>query len=214
MTIHQVFTGVPFDSNIFLVTGERNILIDTGTGYDSGVLNNIRNILNGRDLDIVILTHCHYDHIGGLDSVMNEFGCEAYAGMIDAIPIRNADPDLTLYEDFNGHLNLMDISDLMDGDAIDSGEHILRALHTPGHTQGGICLFDETTNSLFSGDTVFANGVGRTDLPSGSAGELISSLEMLSNINIKTLYPGHGPCVYEDGNGAIRRGLKMMKGGY
>jgi glyoxylase-like metal-dependent hydrolase (beta-lactamase superfamily II) len=97
----------------------------------------------------------------------------------------------------------------MEEDVIDIGEHRLRVINTPGHTCGGICLYDEVTGSLFSGDTVFGSGIGRTDLPSGSAKELAMSLKKLSGIDVKTLYPGHMDIV-SDGNRAIRNGLRMM----
>jgi glyoxylase-like metal-dependent hydrolase (beta-lactamase superfamily II) len=99
----------------------------------------------------------------------------------------------------------------MEGDTIDLGEHRLRVINTPGHTCGGICMYDEITQSLFSGDTVFASGVGRTDLPTGSEDELIRSLKKLSGIDVRKLYPGHMESV-SDGNAAIRYGLIMMGG--
>jgi len=213
MVIHHINPGTNFDSNIFLIIGTRTALIDAGTGKESKRnIAKIKDHLNGRELDMIILTHFHFDHIGGLKDLQKEFDAEVLAGAGDAPFIANGDPEYTLsgwYSD--GPAYSTEVTELMEGDVIDMGEHRLRVVNTPGHTSGSICLYDEVTLSLFSGDTLFARGIGRTDLPSGSTGELIRSLKKLSEIDIKMLYPGHMNTV-SDGKGAVRYGL-MMTGG-
>jgi len=212
MVVHQVNSGMTSDSNIYLVIGSRTALIDTGTGKENGRnISKIKELLNGRDLDIIVLTHFHYDHIGGLRGIQNEFGSEAFAGAGDAPFIANGDSAYTLSGWFGDELGHADITELMEGDVIDLGEHRLRVVNTPGHTCGSICLYDEVTNSLFSGDTVFARGIGRTDFPTGSTDELIRSLKKLSSMDIGALYPGHMNAV-SDGNEAITYGLMMVGG--
>lgn len=201
-----------FGSNVFLLTGEKTVLIDTGSGENTErMIADIKNVLKGKDLDMIVLTHFHFDHIGGLSALMDEFGSEAMAGAGDAAFISNGDPGYTLSEMFGRVLGTAEITELFEGDIIDIGEHRLRIIDTPGHTCGGICLYDEATHSLFSGDTVFANGVGRTDFPSGSSRELCASLKKLTELDVKMLYPGHSECAY-DGNRAIEYGLRMMGG--
>lgn len=213
MVVHQINSGSLFDSNIYLLTGSRNILIDTGTGTNNGlIIKGIKDVLKGKDLDIIILTHFHYDHIGGLRELMKEFGSEAMTGAGDAPYITSGDQKYTLSGIFDGELGEAEVTELMENDVIDIGEHRLRVINTPGHTCGGICLYDEVTHSLFSGDTVFANGVGRTDFPSGSSKELLASLRKLTDLDVKMLYPGHSDCT-SDGNRAIKYGFLMM-GGY
>ncbi|MCL2295519.1 MAG: MBL fold metallo-hydrolase [Methanomassiliicoccaceae archaeon] len=212
MVVHQINPGASSDSNIYLVIGSRTVLIDAGTGNESEEnIAKIRSVLNERNLDMIVLTHFHFDHVGGLRDVMDEFGSEAFAGAGDAPYIMSGDPAYTLSELFGGRTRSVEVTELMDGDTIDIGEHRLRVINTPGHTCGGICLYDEITHSLFSGDTVFGYGVGRTDFVSGSAKELTLSLKKLSGIDVKTLYPGHMDIV-SDGNRAIRDGLIMMGG--
>jgi len=212
MVIHQVNSGNTSDSNIYLVIGTRTALIDTGTGKESKRnIAKIKDLLKGKDLDMIILTHFHFDHVGGLKDLQKEFGSEAFAGAGDAPYIASGNPEYTLswwYDDELGHA---DVTELMEGDVIDLGEHKLKVINTPGHTSGSICLFDEVTHALFSGDTLFARGIGRTDLPSGSTNELARSLKKLSEMDIGMLYPGHMNTV-SDGKGAVRYGLIMIGG--
>ena len=210
MAVHHINSGFSSDSNIFLVVGSRTALIDTGTGHQNKRnIAKIKEILKERSLDMIILTHFHADHSGGLKGMMDEFGSEAFIGAGDAPYIISADPEYTYSEMFDVDLEPVDVSELMEGDVIDLGVHKLNVINTPGHTCGGICLYDEVTNSLFSGDTVFSQGVGRTDFPTGSSKELTRSLERLCKIKIKTLYPGHMD-ITSDGNRAVMSGLRMM----
>lgn len=210
MAIIQIRSSVQFDSNMFLVSGDRNFLIDAGTGLDSAnVIGNIRHALGGRNLDGVILTHFHVDHIAGLWDIVNEFGCPAMAGP-DGVQISNPGA-LALGREFGIEIKPVKTEVMEDGRIIDLGCHVLRIIYTPGHTSGGICIYDEKTKSLLSGDTVFSSGVGRTDFPTGSPVKLAGSLRKLSNIDIKSLYAGHGP-VSTDGNRSVRYGMMMMEG--
>lgn len=86
------------------------------------------------------------------------------------------------------------IKTIKEKDEIKFGKEKLKVIHTPGHSPGGICLYSPTNSILFSGDTLFANAVGRTDLNCGSPEELASSLKKLSSLPATTtIYPGHGP---------------------
>lgn len=211
MPVTRIESSIPYDSNIFLLKGDRNVLIDTGTGLDSdNTVSRIRDSVSGLSLDMVILTHCHVDHIGGLGKIIEEFSCDAYAFPPDSDFIRSADSMYTLDHHFGIDLDPQPIKDLSNGQVIDHGEYRLRVIHTPGHTPGGICLFDEISNDLFSGDTLFAGGVGRTDFPGGSTQQLIESLRLISNIDIRGLYPGHGDCSTQHGPDYVKRGLRVV----
>lgn len=212
MCIQRIDSGVPYDSNIYLVTGDRNMLVDTGSGKGHDrVVAGIRSVLGDARLDMIVLTHCHYDHVGGLGMLMEEFGCPAYAGQYDAPYIRMAERRHILSDVFGGVVSPVEISDLSDGDVIDLGNRSFRVIWTPGHTEGGICLYDEVAGALISGDTLFDNGVGRTDFPGGSMKDLRRSIESLSNIDIRELYPGHGN-ICENYGPAMMAGIKILVG--
>ncbi len=209
MVVSKISSNIPYDSNIFLIQGKKNILIDTGTGNDSDhVMKSIRSVLNGRKLDMVILTHCHADHVGGLKDIIEEFSCPAFAGK-DASFICNASPVILAEEVLGMPLDPVDVIELPNDERIDLEDHRLRIIYTPGHTIGSISIYDEVTRSLFSGDTLFTMGIGRTDFPTGSFKALKESLIDLSKIEIKSLYPGHGN-VSDQGDRMVRYGLNMM----
>lgn len=214
MTIHQLEPALLFDSNIFLLTGSENVLIDAGTGFQvDGTISSIKKLLNGEELHKVIVTHRHYDHVGGLRGLIKEFDPKVYAGTLDAVPLREGDSESTLGTAFGGSIDKMDVTDLNEGDVIDIGEHRLVVIDTPGHTVGSISLSDTVTGALFTGDVVFMDGVGRYDHPTASREQLISSLRKLSNMDVNGFYAGHGPSIPNGGKEFIERGLKMMEGG-
>jgi len=179
LIIKQIPVG-PLETNCYLVSCENTgftFIIDPG---DSPKI--IINYLYRNEFipKAVILTHGHYDHIGGLKIIKGELN----------IPLMMHKADLFMLKDYGisaaeKYLN--------DGDVLDLGREKLSVIHTPGHTKGGICLKGDGV--LFSGDTLFRNGVGRTDLPGGSEQELVDSLNnklfVLSDETI--VYPGHGP---------------------
>ena len=212
MSIVQIEPALLFDSNMYLISGaERTALIDTGTGFMvDATIKSLKELLDGRKLDIVILTHRHYDHVGGLRGLIKEFSPKLYAGPDDAKPLREGDSESTLGTKFGGSIDPMDVTDFCEGDKIDLGGHVLTAIYTPGHTIGSISVLDEVTGSLFSGDTVFVDGVGNTIHPTGSEKMLIDSLKKLSEIQFSGLYPGHGPIVTSGGQEFVAKGLKMM----
>jgi glyoxylase-like metal-dependent hydrolase (beta-lactamase superfamily II) len=211
MAIEQVELANLFDSNMYLISSDRTLLVDAGIGFQADeTISCIKKMLNGRRLDIMVLTHRHYDHVGGANAIIKEFDPKVYAGKDDSRPLREGDRASTLGAQFGGSLEPMDVEDLNDGDMIDIGDHKLRVISTPGHTVGSICLFDEISGALFTGDTVFVGGIGRYDLPTASADQLIGSLKKLNKLKINGFYPGHGPCMLRGGDEHIINGLRVM----
>jgi len=184
------------DSNIYIVG---NIVIDSGTGFNftrlMSIFSAIRKDMNS--IEWVINTHGHFDHIGG-----NGYFLKAKVAIheLDAPILENGDAELSFADFFDGDMKARKVDrKLREGEEI-SG---LRVIHTPGHTPGSICLYDEKEKLLFSGDTVFANGFGRTDLPGGSEEDLRKSLQRLKGLKIEKLFPGHGAPVIKDAKVAL-----------
>lgn len=181
--------------NVYVILSSLIALIDTGR--DARLIQKLRKIgIRPEQVSIVINTHCHYDHIS-----CNDFFTEAAVCMheIDAKHVENMDEEFTLSRYEKDILPKVD-KKLVDGDTInlgggkdveDEGEKLL-IIHTPGHTAGSICIL-APGGQLFTGDTLFAGSIGRTDLPSGSEGGMRYSLQKLSKIPFRVIYPGHGP---------------------
>ena len=179
------------DSNIYLYG---NSVIDAGTGFNFTKLMSMFRAMKKDmgSIEWVINTHGHFDHVGG-----NGFFLNAKIAIHDteAPILEKGDEELSFCQFFEGHMRPHQVErKLKDGDEING----LKVIHTPGHSPGSICLYDEKSKILFSGDTVFAEGVGRTDLDGGDPEELKKSLEKLKGIKIDKLFPGHGEPVLKD----------------
>lgn len=205
--------GRGYDSNIYLIQGEVNLLIDTGTGRNfDRVRGELEELGTGpRGIDIIINTHHHFDHVGGNSDFLQACDCELMASEESANVLRAADREETFAGAFGGELEPMEVSRaLSEGDEIEVGEGVLTVLSTPGHTPGDISLYEPEEKVLFSGDTVFRGGIGRTDLPSSDRGAMRSSLQKLAGLDVERLYPGHGPTAEEDGHRYIKQGLDLL----
>ena len=161
------------------------------------------------ELVALITTHGHIDHVGGVGSVIRDPRGGGHAG--DAFPVHIHDADRHMLVDLvaaggmmANYLEGVDIrppeviEGLDDGTVVRGAGMELRALHTPGHTQGSVCLrldVEDAPPLLFSGDHLFAGSIGRTDLPGGSFEQLMASMaeKILPMDDDVAVLPGHGP---------------------
>jgi len=181
-------------TNSYLLLTKKPAIIDPCTLADK-VLNNLKEHIEPEDLEYIILTHYHYDHADATLKIKEATKAKVLIHELD-VKFLDFKPDRTL----------------RDNEILDLGDCKLNVIHTSGHTPGSICLFNTKTKSLFSGDTVFPHGgLGRTDLPGGSNGQLIESLKRLCKLDVKVLYPGHGEVTDEDVNEQIKNSLKFAK---
>ncbi len=210
MTIHFL-PGKGYDSNIYLVSGREPILVDTGTGSNAdSTIKTLATAAPLSSIKTIILTHRHYDHVGGASFLAKNLGADVYIHAEDAKVVSDGDGWGTMSRMFGKQLDAVDVIPIHGGKLFETGEHILRVIHTPGHSAGSISLYDDRTGDLISGDTVFVEGVGRWDLPSGDYETLLRSIKSLQTLYIENLYPGHGPCGIGAGNEKIEQALSWL----
>ena len=136
-------------------------------------------------VDGIVLTHGHEDHTGAVDDLAEQYHCPVYMHKED---MNLTDPKQT-GRGFDGPI-YSPILPLEEQTKI--GTFPITVYHTPGHTEGSCCI--QYRNILFTGDTLFASDIGRTDLFSGDEGKMMKSLQLLKNLsNDLQIYPGHGP---------------------
>ncbi len=168
------------------------VVIDTGLDTNGMV-----EYLTAKKLEpaAVVLTHGHADHIGGVAGITGKYaGVRIYLHQADAPMLTNAEDNLSLFTGVAIGPLEADVL-VKEGDIIDEAQIRLTVLHTPGHTPGGISLYAQADTLVFSGDTLFADSVGRTDFPGGGVEQLVQSIkDKLFVLPDETvIYPGHGP---------------------
>jgi glyoxylase-like metal-dependent hydrolase (beta-lactamase superfamily II) len=196
----------PIATNVQVVADTRSreaIAIDTAIPS----LDWIAAELAARDwtLRMIVTTHGHWDHFGDNTAVQEHTGAPVAIHPLDRDRLEHPEP---LWAPFEIPPSVPAV-ELQEGGEIVFGEIRLRVLHTPGHTEGSVCLYAADDGLLFSGDRLFAGGWGRTDLPGGDAGALVESLVRLLDFEdpVKVL-PGHGR---ETTIGAERPWLEMVR---
>ena len=178
------FTGP--GTNTYLVgTGKRPILLDTGIGldvYDPLLERGLSETKGATELQEIVLTHVHQDHIGGVPNVRKHFGELQVSKR--AWPEKDADYDFPLTYIDNGA-------------RIETDGATLRAIHTPGHAKDHLCYYLEEERALFTGDLVL--GAGTTVVPEEGGGliDYMASLRKLLDLDLSVIYPAHGPAIRE-----------------
>ncbi len=180
------------NANTYLINGSKKILIDPGHDHLFG---NVKDHLSKlsitpQDIDLIILTHGHPDHVEAVHAFSNSRALIAlYETELDfvkklaphygtAMGITDFEPQILLRE---GELLLGDMK--------------FQVIHAPGHSPGSICLYWPQEKALFTGDVIFYQGIGRTDLPGGDGQALKESIRRLSRLEVEHLLPGHGEAV-------------------
>jgi len=192
MYLRRLVVGA-FDTNCYLAadpTSLEALIVDPG-GDPLAIAEAARS--DGLAVRGIVDTHAHADHTAANDALRGQFGCPVIIHELDALALTDPEANLSVWAEHAEPAISPADRLLKDGDEIRIGEFVFRVMHTPGHTPGGICLLVDGV--LFSGDTLFAGGIGRTDLPGGSYERLIESIRsrLLVLPDDTAVYPGHGP---------------------
>lgn len=207
--VHKV-SGAAYDGNVYLVLDERPILVDAGM-VAGPTLKNIKKYIDPKTIETIVLTHCHHDHSGAAPQIKEATGAKL---LLSVKEVGCVGDDLTTVSYLFGQEAPEYKVDgtLSSGMILDTGKWKLEVLETPGHSEGSICLYERTEKVLFSGDTVFPDGnIGRTDMYGGDTVKLIKSIEKLTELDVKTMYPGHMEITDRDVNRQIQMSLRFAR---
>jgi hydroxyacylglutathione hydrolase len=194
------------NANTYFIKGSKKVLIDPGHYHLFG---NVKEHLSKlsvspQDIELILLTHAHPDHVEAVRTFFNlqtlialheaelEFIKELAPHYGTAMGVADFEPQILLQE---GELRVDDIT--------------FRIIHTPGHSPGSICIYWPQEKTLFTGDVIFHQGIGRTDLPGGNGDALKESIMSLSRLEVEHLLPGHGETV--SGKSLVERNFSEVE---
>lgn len=180
-----------FSSNTYVITkGTKVIVVDPGY-YDEELKKYLK--LKGH-VDMVLLTHGHFDHIAGIDSLKRDFPkALIYIHKDDYDFLKNSYLNCSLI--MSAELVVESEVNKIETEKLNLGDIEIDVINTPGHTQGSVCFYFKQDKVLFTGDTIIGNSIGVTHMPTGNAEKIKESLKKFINLNCKDetlIYSGHG----------------------
>jgi len=192
--IHEILAVGPLQCNCSIVGDEGTheaIVIDPGDD-----ISDVLSIVQKHNLTVkqIVITHAHIDHVGGAMKLRETTGAPILINENDYALLKMLDVQAAwLGMTAPGYVEI-DHS-LADADKVVAGPLTASVIHTPGHTEGSICLYFPAQQKLIAGDTLFAGSIGRTDLPGGNFNKIIRSLhdKLLALPDETVVVPGHGP---------------------
>lgn len=186
--------------NTYLIDGSKKIIIDPGHSHLFRQVDYelARLFIKVDDIDVVIVTHGHPDHF------------EAAVSFPDTAKFAMGSDEYTLIKQVLG--NYMEIPEpdffLQEGD-VTIGDETFQIIPTPGHTPGEICIYWPDKKTLFTGDVVFRESIGRTDLPGGDGAKLKNSIKNLALLDVEHLMPGHGEVI--SGKDTVEKNFELIE---
>jgi len=192
--IHEIFPVGPLQCNCSIVGDEQTreaMVIDPGDEIEQ-----VLAVLQKHRLTVkqIVITHAHIDHIGGAAKLRRLTGAPVLLNANDQMLLKMLDVQASWIGMRPPEDPVIDGS-VTTGDKLKTGSLVANVLHTPGHTEGSICLYFAEDKKLIAGDTLFAGSIGRTDLPGGSYKKIMESLRgpVLALPDETIVVPGHGP---------------------
>ncbi|MDJ0987419.1 MAG: MBL fold metallo-hydrolase [Desulfobacterales bacterium] len=203
------------NGNHFAYWSEKPVLIDTAYIADFDQTAKLIKQLGIKlaDVQLIISTHCHCDHIGGNRHIQDQSGCDIALHKIGKHFIDTRNDRATWWGYFDQEADFFDCTiELNDGDILQVGPHEFTVMHTPGHAAEGIVLYNRRDKLLISSDTLWKNDMAVMTLQiEGSAApfQMLESLEKLSALDVQIVYPGHGPA-FTDMHKALTRTRRRL----
>jgi len=186
----------PFQENTYVVYDQSSeaVIIDGGC-YSESEVDEVKRYIDAKNLKVkcIIATHGHIDHVIGIQALKEVYKVECFAHAEDLPLIATTPSQARMFGLMIDKVPSIDKT-VKEGDKITFGISTIEIIHTPGHSQGGICLFLREQKILFAGDTLFRGSIGRTDLVGGNYERLIESIihKILPLGDDIVVYPGHG----------------------
>lgn len=204
--------GRGWDCNQFLVKDDKSNafdMVDAGHGLDfDRVLAEVSAVIDPQRVRSVLVTHEHLDHVNGLPR-WQQLGAKVVASRAAAAKLAEGrDPTS---ERFGARIPVVTVDEpVSDGDRVRLGDAEAEVIATPGHSPGSACYWHEASGTLFSGDTLFAEGgIGRFDFPDGDLRTEAESIRRLARLPVRNLHCGHGPSL--EGDAAARSAAASVR---
>lgn len=194
------------NANTYFVERSKKILLDPGHAHlFGGVRAQLQSLdLSPADMDLIIITHAHPDHMEALRLFTN-------GSTLSAFPRTEFDWLKAEASQFGAAFRLSEFQPdiLLQEGRLEVGDCRFEVYSTPGHSPGSVCIYWSEKRALFTGDVVFKDGVGRTDVPGGSGRELKESILRISRLDVEYLLPGHGDLI--SGRDAVKKNFEVIE---
>jgi len=181
------YPEVGFDCNTYLIADEILTVVDPGTSIEKLLRSMVRDGFKIEDVKLIINTHSHPDHCAANQELKNLSKAKIAMHKAEA-------KHLEVSREMAKYFALDPLNFKIDfylEDEVKLGKTVFKVIHTPGHSPGSICLYEEKLKVLICGDLIFDKSVGRTDFPGGSSTQLKNSIENVSKLDVEFLLPGH-----------------------
>ena len=192
--IHEILPVGPLQCNCSIIGDETTheaMVIDPGDDIED-----VQALIRKHNLQVkqIVITHAHIDHVGGAMKLRAATGAPILLNQNDYALLKMLDVQAAWIGMPSPGKVEIDHS-ITTGETVAAGSHTASILHTPGHTEGSICLYFPAEQKLIAGDTLFAGSIGRTDLPGGNFKKIMHSLKgpVMSLPDETVVVPGHGP---------------------
>lgn len=187
MTQIKSITLGELGNNCYLITDQASGLSALVDCTDDS--KDMRDFIGSAKLEYILLTHGHFDHIGGVAAISRDYGAKVVISAEDASMLSSGKASLSAFFGIKQDKITPDLT-VSEGSSLMLGETQIKVLATPGHTKGGVCYL--LNDCIFTGDTLFFCSCGRTDFPGGSSKEIMQSLKRLAMLEDSLkVYPGH-----------------------